>query len=244
MKYRKMSFIAALCATLGTGCATQRSSEEHGHYQTLLSQIHSEPCPWTPSELGDGEAFVQLLPNGKLIVEANNIDNNTLLMMISIEAKVNFIQGRSVPGNVSIRLYNVWTFRAIDAIRQALDHRAYEENGFIYSVTDDQLADGVRGEERPWTPRELGDGEVYVERLASGKMIIEARNVDNNDLLHMIAIEGRANIISSRALPGNVSIRLYNVWPITAADAIWQATNQRAYEERGFIFAIMDQALD
>ena len=81
-----------------------------------------------------------------------------------------------------------------------------------------------------WRETPLQSGAVHVDALPNGRLIVEAREAHMSDLVLSISKvsqrsvlpDNRIGIAAGRSPSGLVSIRLYNVRPLTAIEAIAQ----------------------
>ncbi|MGC3971076.1 MAG: hypothetical protein QM775_28195 [Pirellulales bacterium] len=86
--------------------------------------------------------------DGKLAINARDVDVRVLLEQLAEEAGLNILAGASVSGSISLNMQHVGVEQALDAILKATGFTAQHDGGFVYIGTAEDFAAMERAQDR------------------------------------------------------------------------------------------------
>lgn len=152
---------------------------------TPLSPVPAGPwaLPADPPPADNLDNSVQVGPFGQINLHAKDQDITRILQLLSIQSQRNIIVTRGVSGSVTVDLYNVDFYQALDAILHPNGFGYLEKGDIIYVYTQDQLK-AIRDAERKPITRVVRlnyisaeDAKTFLEPLVSkdGKITISSK---------------------------------------------------------------------
>lgn len=107
----------------------------------------AEP-PTLKSEIVDAPGAVAAEGDGRLTINAREVDVRVLLEQLAEQAGLNILAGASVAGNISLNMQHVAVDDALDAILKATGFTARHDKGFVYVGTAEDFAAMERAQDR------------------------------------------------------------------------------------------------
>jgi type IV pilus assembly protein PilQ len=105
------------------------------------------PAPSKP-EIVSAPGAVAAEGDGKLAINARDVDVRVLLEQLAEEAGMNILAGASVSGSISLNMQHVGVEQALDAILKATGFTARHDGGFVYIGTAEDFAAMERAQDR------------------------------------------------------------------------------------------------
>ncbi|MRR09358.1 hypothetical protein EG831_04620 [bacterium] len=153
-------------------------------------------------------------PPQTLTLDFKDADVRDILRAVGTQFKVNIVLDQNVVGNVSVHLENV---PVVQGLRTLLESNGFsmEQKGDIYYV------------------KKLEANKFMNIKVDDGRLTIDVRNKDIQEVMREISTQGRVNIVADQSVKGEISGLLYNIPLETGLQSLLSANGYLLRRKQG-----------